>query len=83
MRAQRLPFHCTCWLEFPIRVEEAFANLIERAIESEMNIEKMKMRPLDGFIHPVNDQEVMKGTLLQHRKELDKIPSPTLPLLRK
>lgn len=58
--------------------EEAFANLIERAIESEMNIEKMKLRPVDGFIHRVNDQEVMKGTLLQRRKELDEIPSPYL-----
>lgn len=58
--------------------EEAFAKLIERAIETGVTREKMTYSPIDGFIHRVSDLEVMCGAMLPRRRELDEIPSPYL-----
>ena len=38
----------------------------------------MKSAPIDGFIHRISDTEVMKGTMLSRRRDLDEIPSPYL-----
>ncbi len=58
--------------------EEAFANLVARALETGADREKMKSAPIDGFIHRISDTEVMKGTMLSRRRNLDEIPSPYL-----
>jgi radical SAM superfamily enzyme YgiQ (UPF0313 family) len=58
--------------------EEAFAALVARAIETGVDREKMKSAPIDGFIHRMSDTEVMKGTWLTRRRNLDEIPSPYL-----
>ncbi|MGA3090313.1 MAG: radical SAM protein [Terriglobales bacterium] len=58
--------------------EEAFAALVARAFETGCNREKMKATPIDGFIHRLSDTEVMKGTMLSRRRNLDEIPSPYL-----
>jgi len=58
--------------------EEAFVALLTRAFESNLDREKMKSAPIDGFIHRINDSEVMSGMLLPRRRELDEIPSPYL-----
>jgi radical SAM superfamily enzyme YgiQ (UPF0313 family) len=58
--------------------EEAFASLVTRAIETGVDRKKMKATPIDGFIHRVSDTDVMKGTFLTRRRELDEIPSPYL-----
>jgi radical SAM superfamily enzyme YgiQ (UPF0313 family) len=58
--------------------EEAFAALLARAFETGSNREKMKATPIDGFIHRLSDTEVMKGTMLSRRRNLDEIPSPYL-----
>ncbi|MGD0222982.1 MAG: radical SAM protein [Terriglobia bacterium] len=58
--------------------EEAFASLVARALETGADREKMKSTPLDGFIHRMSDTEVMKGTMLSRRRNLDEIPSPYL-----
>jgi radical SAM superfamily enzyme YgiQ (UPF0313 family) len=58
--------------------EEAFVALIARALETGVDREKMKSTPIDGFIHRMSDTEVMKGTVLSRRRNLDEIPSPYL-----
>jgi len=58
--------------------EEAFAALVARAFETGADREKMKSTPIDGFIHRMSDTEVMKGTMLARRRNLDEIPSPYL-----
>lgn len=58
--------------------EQAFANLIARAIETGADRQKMKTEPIDGFIHRISDTEVMCGAMLPRRRELDEIPSPYL-----
>ncbi len=58
--------------------EEAFSNLVARAMETGLDREKMKSTPIDGFIHRISDTEVMKGTMLTRRRNLDEIPSPYL-----
>ena len=58
--------------------EEAFAALVARAIETGADREKMKSTPIDGFIHRMSETEVMKGTMLSRRRDLDEIPSPYL-----
>jgi radical SAM superfamily enzyme YgiQ (UPF0313 family) len=58
--------------------EEAFAALVARALETGLDREKMKSTPIDGFIHRMSDTEVMKGTMLSRRRNLDDIPSPYL-----
>lgn len=58
--------------------EEAFANLIARAMETGVRREAMKETPIDGFIHRISETEVMKGAVLSRRRELDEIPSPFL-----
>ena len=58
--------------------EEAFAALVARALETGVDREKMKSTPIDGFIHRMSDTEVMKGTMLARRRNLDEIPSPYL-----
>jgi radical SAM superfamily enzyme YgiQ (UPF0313 family) len=58
--------------------EEAFANFITRAMETGVDREKMKSAPIDGFIHRVSESEVMCGTMLPRRRDLDEIPSPYL-----
>lgn len=58
--------------------EEAFSALITRAIETGLDREKMKSEPIDGFIHRMGGDEVMKGIMLPRRRALDEIPSPYL-----
>ncbi len=58
--------------------EEAFAALLTRAFDSNLDREKMKSTPVDGFIHRMSDTEVMCGTMLTRRRNLDEIPSPYL-----
>ena len=58
--------------------EEAFAALVARAIETGLDRGKMKSAPIDGFIHRMSENEVVKGTLLTRRRVLDDIPSPYL-----
>ena len=58
--------------------EEAFSALITRAIDTGVEREKMKSLPIDGFIHRMSETEVMKGTMLTRRRNLDEIPSPYL-----
>jgi len=58
--------------------EEAFTALVARALETGASREKMKSAPIDGFIHRISDAEVMKGTVLARRRDLDEIPSPYL-----
>ncbi len=58
--------------------EEAFAALVARAFETDVDREKMKTAPIDGFVHRMSDTEVMKGTMLARRRSLDEIPSPYL-----
>jgi radical SAM superfamily enzyme YgiQ (UPF0313 family) len=58
--------------------EEAFANLVTRAIETGVDRERMKSAPIDGFIHLAGGSEVMCGTILPRRRDLDEIPSPYL-----
>jgi radical SAM superfamily enzyme YgiQ (UPF0313 family) len=58
--------------------EEAFAALVARALETGLDREKMKSTPIDGFVHRLSDTEVMKGTMLSRRRNLDEIPSPYL-----
>jgi radical SAM superfamily enzyme YgiQ (UPF0313 family) len=58
--------------------EEAFVNLIQRAMDTGVDRQRMKDSPIDGFIHRVSESEVMCGQMLQRRRELDEIPSPYL-----
>lgn len=58
--------------------EEAFVNLIARAMEAGVDRQRMRSAPIDGFIHRVSDSEVMCGTMLPRRRDLDEIPSPYL-----
>ena len=58
--------------------EEAFSGLILRALEVGLDREAMKSKPIDGFIHRLSPNEVMKGNMLLRRKDLDEIPSPYL-----
>ncbi len=58
--------------------EEAFAALVKRAMETGLDCEKMKSAPIDGFIHRMSDEEVVKGIMLPRRRMLDEIPSPYL-----
>ena len=58
--------------------EEAFAGLILRAFEVGLDREEMKSKPIDGFIHRLSENEVMKGNMLLRRTNLDEIPSPYL-----
>lgn len=58
--------------------EEAFANLIARAMETGVDRAKMKSAPIDGFLHRIGESEVMCGTMLPRRRDLDEIPSPYL-----
>ena len=58
--------------------EEAFSNLIEKAIEHKDNINKLKQNPIDGIIHRIDDENLVKGSWLKRRRELDEIPSPYL-----
>jgi radical SAM superfamily enzyme YgiQ (UPF0313 family) len=58
--------------------EEAFVALLTRALESNLDCEEMKCSPIDGFIHRISENEVMSGTLLPRRRDLDEIPSPYL-----
>jgi radical SAM superfamily enzyme YgiQ (UPF0313 family) len=58
--------------------EEAFANLISRAMETGVDRQKMKSAPIDGFIHRLSESEVMCGAILSRRRDLDEIPSPYL-----
>jgi radical SAM superfamily enzyme YgiQ (UPF0313 family) len=58
--------------------EEAFSLLIQRAMDTGVDREKMKSAPIDGFIHRVSESEVMCGTMLPRRRNLDEIPSPYL-----
>ena len=58
--------------------EEAFSNLIEKAIEYKDNINKLKQNPIDGIIHRIDDENLVKGSWLKRRHELDEIPSPYL-----
>ena len=58
--------------------EEAFSLLIQRAMDTGVDREKMKSEPIDGFIHRVSESEVMCGTMLPRRRNLDEIPSPYL-----
>ncbi len=58
--------------------EEAFSLLIQRAMDTDVDREKMKSEPIDGFIHRVSESEVMCGTMLPRRRNLDEIPSPYL-----
>jgi len=58
--------------------EEAFSNLVEKVFEHKENMNKLKMNPIDGIIHRVDNKNVMKGSLLKRRKILDEIPSPYL-----
>lgn len=58
--------------------EQAFVNLVERAIETGLDKQKMKMAPVDGMLFRINDSEVAKGIFLPRRKLLDEIPSPYL-----
>lgn len=58
--------------------EEAFSQLITRAMDTGVDRKKMKSAPIDGFIHRVCESEVMCGTMLPRRRDLDEIPSPYL-----
>ncbi len=58
--------------------EGAFGALVTRALETGADREKMKSTPIEGFIHRLDDTEVMKGILLPRRRNLDEIPSPYL-----
>jgi radical SAM superfamily enzyme YgiQ (UPF0313 family) len=58
--------------------EGAFAALVARALETGADREKMKITPIDGCIHRMSDTEVVKGTMLVRRRNLDEIPSPYL-----
>ena len=49
-----------------------------RAMETGVDREKMKSKPIDGFIHRMSDTEVMRGAMLSRRRDLDEIPSPYL-----
>ena len=58
--------------------DEAFVALLTRAFESNLDREKMKAAPIEGFIHRMSETEVMSGTMLPRRRDLDEIPSPYL-----
>jgi radical SAM superfamily enzyme YgiQ (UPF0313 family) len=58
--------------------EEAFSNLVARAMDTGLDREKVKSAPIDGFVHRISDTEVMKGAMLTRRRNLDEIPSPYL-----
>ena len=58
--------------------EEAFSNLVERVLEHKDNINKLKLNPIDGIVHSVDNENIIKGTWLKRRKTLDEIPSPYL-----
>jgi len=58
--------------------EEAFSNLVEKVLEHKNNANKLKMNPIDGIVHRFDDKNVIKGTWLKRRKNLDEIPSPYL-----
>ena len=58
--------------------EGAFVELVRRALDAGADPERMKSTPVDGFVHRISDTEVMKGTMLTRRRDLDEIPSPYL-----
>jgi len=58
--------------------EEAFSNLVGRVLEVGLDKKRLKQDAVDGMIHRVSPEDVLKGTLLPRRKELDEIPSPYL-----
>jgi radical SAM superfamily enzyme YgiQ (UPF0313 family) len=58
--------------------EEAFSNLVERVLEYKGNIKKLKENPIDGIVHRIDEDNLIKGSWLKRRKMLDEIPSPYL-----
>jgi radical SAM superfamily enzyme YgiQ (UPF0313 family) len=58
--------------------EEAFSNLVERVFEHRGNLEKMKLDPINGIVHRIDDKNLVKGLWLKRRTNLDEIPSPYL-----
>jgi radical SAM superfamily enzyme YgiQ (UPF0313 family) len=58
--------------------EEAFVELVKRALAVGADREKMKATAVDGWIHRMSGAEVMKGAILARRRDLDEIPSPYL-----
>ena len=58
--------------------EEPFSNLVEKFFEHKNNANKLKMNPIDGIVHRVDNNNIIKGTWLKRRKILDEIPSPYL-----
>ena len=58
--------------------EEAFSNLVERVFEFRDNLQKMKIDPIDGIVHRIDEKNLIKGSWLKRRKLLDEIPSPYL-----
>ena len=58
--------------------EEAFSNLVERMLAFRGNLEKMKLNPIDGIVHRIDDKNLVKGLWLKRRTNLDEIPSPYL-----
>jgi radical SAM superfamily enzyme YgiQ (UPF0313 family) len=61
--------------------EQGFLNLVNRYLESDMDIKKVKMSPIEGiaFLNSMND-EIIRGNdpLIFKEKNLDYIPSPYL-----
>ncbi len=59
--------------------EEAFANILERALEVGVDREKIKSKPVDGSLFCASDGAgLVKGAFLKRRENLDEIPSPYL-----
>jgi radical SAM superfamily enzyme YgiQ (UPF0313 family) len=58
--------------------EEAFSNLVERVMEYKDNLDKMKLTPINGIVHRIDQKNLIKGAWLKRRKILDEIPSPYL-----
>ena len=50
--------------------EEAFSNLVEKVFEHKNNANKLKMNPIDGIVHRVDNNNIIKGTWLKRRKIL-------------
>ena len=58
--------------------EEAFVELLKRALDVGVDRREMKAMPIDGFVHRISSTEVVKGAMLARRRVLDEIPSPYL-----
>lgn len=63
----------------PFQGETPFVNLLKRAFESELDIQRMKEKPIDGIYFLNNGGDVVViGKNLERIKNPDEIPSPYL-----